>query len=231
MEKPKIYCDTSLVINYMIAEGREPESQSNVFPESEYTKAEREFWEKLFRHDRKYNLATKLRSIVEYHFPNIELVISPFVLLELDGWYAEESFKRNALECTNVKVIQTYSQKQIGKYIKAIRDEAKLNRNSFASDVWRAIAGCARGESLAGIKIEKVDGLRFDKATFSKVAVFACLQIGMADIVHLLAADELKCTHFATTDSDFNRIKDEIESVFNFKLLFKDDILKIVKPR
>ena len=230
MKNPRIYCDTSLVINYLIAEGREPEAQSSLIPEPEYSKTEREFWDKLFRHDKKYKLATNLRSIIGWQFPNVEIVISPFVLLELDGWYAEESFKRNAIGSTNVKAIQTYSRKQIGEYIKTIWNEAESDQGSFAADVWRAIACGARGEAIAGIKIEKVDGLRFDEATFSKVAVFACLQIGMADIVHLLAADELKCTHFATTDSDFNRVKDEIESVFKFELLFKDDILKIVKP-
>jgi hypothetical protein len=55
------------------------------------------------------------------------------------------------------------------------------------------------------------------------------MQLGMADIIHLLAADALKCTHFASTDSDFNRLRQEIEGSFKFKILFKDEIFGVVK--
>src|SRR5215468_5688653 len=91
-----IYCDTSLVIDYLLATGREPESAGPTpFPESEFDRKQRSYWETLFRYDKRYQLAVKLRSVVGWNFPKSKIVISPFVLLELDEWFAEETFKRH----------------------------------------------------------------------------------------------------------------------------------------
>ncbi len=225
-----VYCDTSLVIDYMLATGREPEANRNPFPESDFRRKERVYWETLFRDDKRYQFAVKLRSILGWNFPKSKVVISPFVLLELDEWFAEETFKRNALEGTHVKAIQTHSRKQIGEFIQQIVRDAKEAEDSFAAQLWGAMASGARGECLAGIIIKPVHNLRFGADKFSKVSLLSHMQLGMADIIHLLAADALKCTHFASTDSDFSRLRKEIEAAFKFKILFKDEIFSVVKP-
>jgi predicted nucleic acid-binding protein len=121
------------------------------------------------------------------------------------------------------------SRKEIGKYIQTIVHDSKSDDGSFAARVWSAMAGRVRGESLAGIEIQSVENLRLDGEAFDKVSLLSHMQLGMADIVHLLAADSLKCTHVASTDSDFHRLRDEIESSFDFKILFKDEIFSIFK--
>jgi hypothetical protein len=225
-----VYCDTSLVIDYMLATGREPESaMRNPFPESEFNRKQRSYWETLFRNDKRYQFAVKLRSLVGWNFPKSRMVISPFVLLELDEWFAEEVFKRHALEGTHVKAIQTHNRKQIGEFIQQVVRDAKGADDSFAAQLWGEMASGARGEYLAGIMIKPVDKLRFDSGVFSKVSLLSHMQLGMADIVHLLAAEALKCSHFASTDSDFNRLRAEIEASFKFKILFKDEIFSVVK--
>ena len=231
MEDAIVYCDTSLVIDYMLAQGREPEAAvaSSPFPESDNVRKEREYWETLFRHDKRYQFASRLRSIVGWKFPAARMVVSPFVLLELDEWFAEECFKRYALKGTHVKAIQTHSRKEIGKFIQLIVRDSNSNDDSFPAQVWGAMASRIRGESLAGIQVESIENLCFDADAFGKVSLLSHMQLGMADIVHLLAADSLKCTHFASTDSDFDRLRKEIEDSFKFKVLFKDEIFGIVK--
>ncbi|MDX1948090.1 MAG: hypothetical protein SFU86_22015 [Pirellulaceae bacterium] len=228
-----VYCDTSLVIDYLLAQGREPEAavSPSHYPESEHQREEREYWEALFRHDKRYQFATRLRSIVGWNVPTARMAISPFVLLELDEWYAEECFKRHALDGTHVKAIQTHSRKEIGEFIQKVVRDSEENYQSFAGRIWGEMASRIRGESIAGIHIEAVDQLKFDADAFDKVTLLSHMQLGMADIVHLLAADSLKCTHFASTDSDFNRLRVEIEASFKFKVLFKDEIFGIVKPQ
>jgi len=228
--KSVVYCDTSLVVEYIIAAGREPEATSrNPFPESDFRRKERIYWETLFRDDKRYQFAVKLRSIVGWNYPKTKLVISPFVLLELDEWFAEETFKRHALEGTHVKAIQTHSRKQIGEYIQQVVRDAKDADDSFAAQLWGAMASGARGDYLAGIDIRPVDNLRFGPDAFKKVSLLSHMQLGMADIIHLLSADALKCTHFASTDSDFARLRKEIEVSFKFKILFKDEVFSVVK--
>jgi hypothetical protein len=231
MKDSIVYCDTSLVIDYLLAQGREPEATVNPppFPESDHERNERLYWETLLCHDKRYQFATRLRSIVGWNFPASKMVVSPFVLLELDEWYAEECFKRQALEATHVKAIQKYSRKDIGEFIQTIVRDSKANDNSFPARLWAKMASRGRGESLAGIQIQAVDSLRLDADTFDKVSLLSHMQLGMADIVHLLAADSLGCSYFASTDSDFNRLRNEIEDSFKFKVLFKEEIFGIVK--
>lgn len=230
MSTARLYCDTSLVIDYLLATGREPEAQKSSIPASPHERAEREYWESLFRHDRRYLFATKLRSIVGWSYPLAQMVVSPFVLLELDEWYAEELFKRHALEGTHVKALQSYSRKEIGKFIQQIVKDACAKDDSFAARIWGALASGGRGELLSGISIEPVGNLIFDSNAFAKVSLLSHMQLGMADIVHLLAAESMGCTQFASTDSDFNRLKSEIEGAFGYKVLYKDDIFSVVKP-
>ena len=162
-------------------------------------------------------------------YPSSRVVISPFVLLELDEWYAEECFKRQALEGTHVKAIQTHSRKQIGEFIQQVVRDSRNEYNSFVSHLWAAMASGTRGQSLAGIEIESVESLQLNSDAFAKVSLLSHMQMGMADIVHLLAADALSSTHFASTDSDYNRLRMEIEESFDFKMLFKDEIFSVVK--
>lgn len=229
MTHAKVYVDTSVAVEYVLATGREPEEPAPSIPASAYDEQYRDFWEALLKTDRRINLAARMRSAIGWGETHVETVISPFVLLELDEWYAAEVFRANAVEYTHVKAIQQIHQKRIGDLIKIVYQRAgsehETEKSRPASALWDAISSGPRGEALAGILIEGIDTLKMDEQNFGKVSKLALFQMGLADIVHLLAADSMKCTHFATLDSDYHRLQKEIESEFEFKVLYKNDII------
>ena len=86
------------------------------------------------------------------------------------------------------------------------------------------------GEGLVGIQVEDIPAFTISKRAFQKVAPLAVFQIGLADIIHLLVAKRLGCTHFATIDSDFQRARQVIEKELKLRLLFGDEVFTVVKP-
>lgn len=229
MTNQKIYIDTSLLIDHFLATEKADQYPDPFNIVSAEESQEKEYWESLLRTDKKLSFVTELRNIIGSEFPDTKLVISPFVLLELDAWCAEDSFKRLALDSTHLKAVQSLSRKQVGEYIQKIWEDAECNPDSLAAKIRGAICGFARGEYLMGINIEPVENLQFDEKAFTKASPLACKQIGLADILHLLAAEVMDCTHFATNDSDFNRVSSEIKASFNLDLIYKDRILQFMK--
>lgn len=229
MNYQKIYIDTSLLIDYFLATGREEPNPDPLNLISAEESQEKEYWESLLRTDKKLSFVTELRRIIGWDFPDKKLVISPFVLLELDAWCAEDSFKRLALDSTHIKAVQSLSRKEVGDYIQKVWEDAECDPNSLAAKIRGAICGIARGEYLMGIIVEPVQNLLFDEKVFNKAFPLACKQIGLADILHLLAAEAMGCTHFATNDSDYNRVSSEIKASFKLDVIYKDRILQFMK--
>jgi predicted nucleic acid-binding protein len=59
----------------------------------------------------------------------------------------------------------------------------------------------------------KVDIVNFDlhfRRAWQEPSAFAYLQLGLADIMHILLAQHLGCTYIASFDSDFKRVKNII---------------------
>jgi len=230
MKRPKIYCDTSLIVDYLIASGREPEACQPAIPEQEHERIAREYWQELFNHNKRYNLGTQLRSLIGWQNCEVDVVVSPFVLLELDAWYAEESFKQHAVEGTHFKAIQSLSRKRIGELLHKVYQDQKdvertycSNTDPYCAPLWAAVTS-RNGDALDGIEIEGVEAMCLDASAFRKVSLLAILQMGMADIVHLLAADHLECDYLATTDDDFHRLRNEIETESKLGILYKQEI-------
>jgi predicted nucleic acid-binding protein len=60
-------------------------------------------------------------------------------------------------------------------------------------------------------------------------SAYAYLQLGVADIVHILLAQHLGCEYIATFDSDFKRIKDIImEKTGISVLLSPEEIIRVL---
>jgi hypothetical protein len=87
------------------------------------------------------------------------------------------------------------------------------------------------GEGLVGVQIEEIPPLTISERTFTKLLPLAVFQIGLTDLVHLLAAKRLRCAHFATTDSDFHDHREVIEKELGLRILFKDEVFSVVKRR
>ncbi len=82
---------------------------------------------------------------------------------------------------------------------------------SLMSAIWlnQSFAEC---HGLSGIL--RVDVLNFAltfKKTWIKCSDYACLQLGVGDIMHILIAQHFGCKYIASFDSDFARAKDIIE--------------------
>ncbi|HYE57622.1 MAG TPA: hypothetical protein VD948_03910 [Rhodothermales bacterium] len=230
MPEFKAYIDTSLAIEYVLANGSEWEDiVPREFPEQKYDRVLKALREVL-NTEKRYSLAKSLR--LRFHLGDDAgmLVISPLVLYELYGWYYEERFKSMASEVTNIKSIQRIGQKQIGDYLKTI--ERKASRGD--SPDFQALLDSTKwtmnlfGEGLVGITIEPLTNLELDEASFQLIGNLAYLQVGLADALHLLAARKLGCTHFATLDSDYQRVRTEIESDLGLELLFGEEILRAI---
>ncbi|MBD3284898.1 PIN domain-containing protein, partial [candidate division WOR-3 bacterium] len=71
----------------------------------------------------------------------------------------------------------------------------------------------------------KVDMVNFD-LTLEKARrdafLYAYLQVGLSDIMHILLAHHLGCKFFATWDQDFARVKEYIEERTGIVVICKD---------
>ena len=83
------------------------------------------------------------------------------------------------------------------------------------------------GEGLAGIQVEDIPAFTISARAFQKVVPLAVFQIFLGDIIHLLVAKRLGCTHFATTDSDFQRAREVMAKELKLHLLFKDEVFTV----
>jgi hypothetical protein len=228
---PRIYCDTSLIVEYVLASGLEPEAEplNPAFRETDFEKSQRAYVKELFRSaGNKLENLVRLRSIVGHHSTEAKMVVSPFVLLELDEFCAATKFKAVVGEVTGSKWLDRYDSKRVGPLIQKVYEDQEKGHD-YAKQLWGALTAHGRGEDIAGIAIEPVKNLSLDGKVFRKVELLALMQMGMADITHVLAAASMGCTHIATMDEDFKRLRNVIEEAFPLKILHHAEVFQVVK--
>jgi hypothetical protein len=226
----KVYVETSLAIDYYLATGREWPDDHFIEHRSDYEKAEEAMWEELLKDNKRVTRATRLRKLVSWDYPEARLVVSPLVLLEMHEWIAADTIRRGLLTVTHTKAAQRFSPKEIGDLAKRLWDSGQKQPDGCRRDSAYALFHSPIGEGLVGIQVEDIPEFTLSKRAFNKVAPLAVFQIGLADILHLLVAKRLGCTHFATTDSDFQRAREIIEKELKLRLLFGDEVFSVVKP-
>jgi hypothetical protein len=188
----KVYIDTSLALDYYLATGREWPEGHFIDPRSDYEKAEQALWEEFLKDNKRLARATRLREIVSWDYSlEARLVISPLVLFEMQEWIAADTIKRGLLTVTQPKALQSLLVKEIGEFAKRLWDSGSEKSEGCRRDWAYALFHSPIGEGLVGIQIEDVPGLTIGKRTFAKVLPIAVFQIGLADIIHILAAKRL----------------------------------------
>lgn len=238
---PAMYFDTDVVVAYWMTEGMEMAEtkmdellKKNELPHLQVVRD-------ILKSEKTISKVVEIRKKLLFDKVKVHPVVSPFSLLELMEWHAEAAFKQIASEASGVVFIQKKSRKQIGNYLKKALElrateekEQKGTESSettglqlLMSETW-INSSFAMSHGLQGLlKADIVNfHLQFNKA-WQEPSAYAYLQLGIADILHILLAQHLGCQYIASFDSDFGRVKDIIcEKTGMSVLTSPDQILK-----
>ncbi|MDA3780281.1 MAG: hypothetical protein PF487_08730 [Bacteroidales bacterium] len=249
MEKKKAYIDTSLLIEYCKAEGSELELKGfekrvEELNNSNKEKELKEVFDKFVGKKKvkeRFELCKNLRKKQIYKKSDIRIIVSPLALIEYHKWYSETVLKNELTNYYNFKDIRSKGEKDIGEFYKGI---LKINNFDFRGNTPEStILGWARldpylveNDCFIGLELVDIKGLNISFAdVWNKFSLFSILQIGLADILHLIVAIKFGCKYFLTLDSDFRAVKeimleykdkdiemivgvDEIDKLFNLGL-------------
>lgn len=242
---PAVYFDSSVLIDYWMTEGLETDWTEDPV-EKIISKNELKSLvvvRELLKADKRLQRVVEIRKKLILGLSKLSAVISPLALLELMEWNAEAAFKQYASEAAGVHIVQRKSKKEIGDYLKKLlelrRDEIEKQEarekgystglEILMSDTWlnRSFAECHGLRGLLQADIVNFE-LTLDQA-WQEPFVYAYLQLGMSDILHILLARHLGCTYIASFDDDFRRARDIIEEESKMKVLTSpEDILSVL---
>lgn len=217
---PAMLLDTNVLISYWMVEGMEmPETELDEFArntESPCLQVVRD----ILKSEKRINKVIEIRKKILLDKPKVVPVVTPLSLLELINWHAESAFKQIASEVAGVDFIQRRSVKQIGKFLrkalelrkaevkeKRIKPSEPTGLALFMKETWLN-SSFAMGHGLHGLlNVDIVNfNIQFAEA-WQEPSAYAYLQLGLADIMHILMAQHLGCTYIASFDSDFKRVK------------------------
>lgn len=156
---PAIYFDSSLVIDYYMAESLPydekeldfdidlPEGPIDQLPIEvqenlhEYLEAKAHPQEFLLREiinsDKRIKQVRQIRNKILFEDLKVNPVISPLVISELIKWFTETAFKQLASESVGSKAIQRFGDKQIGNYLKKLMELHKEARENPEFSNWK----------------------------------------------------------------------------------------------
>lgn len=244
---PAVYFDSSVLIDYWMTEGMELPEKDDLISRTIRNNELSHFQvvRDILRSEIRINKVIEIRRKLIFDEVKVTPVISPISLLELMEWKAEAAFKQIASEASGALFIQKKSKKEIGDYIKKIlemrKDEIKQQKEKgresilstsleiLMSEIWlnRSFAEAHGLEGLLQADIINFN-LTVDKV-WMEPSAYGILQLGVADIMHILFAQHLGCKYIASFDSDFARIKNIITEETGMTVLTSpEEILNIL---
>lgn len=149
-----------------------------------------------------------------------------------------------AVDATGAHAIQRLSNKDVGDLLNRIRNDYHAEAESTDTGGGRTSTplqqlvyetmvnrGFAEAHGFSGVLVADVRGFDFTEDDAWDVSeLLSYLQIGMADIVHLMVARHLGCKWVASFDSDFSRCRIHICDGLGLELLSSpEDILGVIK--
>lgn len=254
---PAIYFDSCVLIDYFLAEGLEfetPESRRKM--EGSGISYEEPLL-KLLKNDKRISNLIKLRRTLLLD-TNAFAVTSPLSICELIGWNSSESFKNITTELLGASAVLKKGNKDIAKSldktIDHLREETIANQGIpqkievvkidgvskvVGTRPWKDFRvtttinpSFLKCRGLYGIIVADVINFNLNESRmWNDFEILSYLQIGMADIMHLLIANHIGCKWFATFDSDFTlpNCKRHIEENLGLSVLGNiEDIISIL---
>ena len=224
--RPAIYFDSSVLIDYWLAEGLELGDRSLPFRDEQA-----DLMRSVLRAEKKIQLMGKVREATLILGPEVFPVTSPLAVLELVEWHAHAAIKQIASDAIGFMGDQKKSRKDIGRLLRQLSDmeleERKRRRKRGHTTPLESIVGeawlnpsFAEFHGLDGIV--EADLIGFDlthRDVWTRACDLAFFQIGLADIQHILAAHHLGCSYFASFDSDFSLVADMLKKRFKLDLV------------
>jgi len=227
---PAMYLDTSVVVDYWLTEGMErPATEAEVLMRANEL-PHLQVVRNILKSEERIATVAEIRKKLYFDECKVTPVVSPLSLIELMEQHAEAAFKNIAAQAAGVSSIQGRGKKDIGRFLKtalelrkeevrqqaAKTQEAKEEKLSTGLEIlmletWlnRSFEECHGLSGLVQVDIVNF-GVTLDKV-WDEPSAYAYLQLGLADIMHILVAEHLGCEYIASFDSDFGRSKDIIE--------------------
>jgi len=199
----------------------------------------REYIKKLLKADVRLSKVAEIRQKLNSGKAKATAVISPPCLLELAEWYAEARFKQVASEAAGVMFIQKRSKKEIGGYLSkiftgAIEEEFSKTEEIKSEGVLfleTFLPSLVESKGLKGLVQADIVNfcLSSSSTLYQTPSIYAYIQVGAIDIIHILLAHHLGCKYIASFDTDFQRARQVIYLKTKMKLLSSpEEILEIL---
>ena len=238
--RPAVYLDTSVLIDYWRVEGLEfRRTASNATPAAH--ESYQDIVARLLKPEKRLETMVEVRRKAVVEGTGITLVTSPAAVMELIEWYASTAFTEMASEVGDAKRVGRLGKKEMGALLaKAVAIGEEEDAHGKSVDCSSAIEqfmastlpdpGFAEVHGLRGIHVADIVGFRLGAGeAWGACAQLAYLQLGAADIVHVLFAHHLRCSYLAAFDSDFATARSVLENQFDLKLLASpDELLRAV---
>lgn len=244
---PAVYFDSSVSIDYWITEGIKDSNDEMVDLTDRLWGPVVDVMRNLLKTDSRVKKVAEIRKRLEQKSVKTQPVVSELVLWELQEWIAEANFKQAGAEISGAIFLQRKGKKDIGNYLKKVyelwqdegedgHDHPKTGTSGLEmimQSSWVNL-GYANYHGLCNILFAPIKNfcwppkLAKNRNPFSDPYMLAFLQLGVADILHILIANHLGCKYIASFDSDFKRAKPFVEATGMKVLCSPEEILAIL---
>lgn len=238
-----IYFDSSVLIDYWLTEGHDlPVDKTMADIAKRNEPPYQDFVRKTLNVEHRLPKVTEIRKLLETGESDVFAIVTPPAILELTAWYADTRFRTVAAEVAGPSSLRQKGKKEIGRLLSAVlkakRDEAQASQGTTKSLsaldmllVETMLNGSfAMAHGLRGLTLVDIKGFELTISdSFSEAFFDAYVQVGQADLLHILAARHLGCTHIASFDVDFTRAHHLLNAPPSIQLLTTpDEILTVL---
>jgi predicted nucleic acid-binding protein len=232
--RPAIYFDSSVLIDYWLSVDFFTEADKWIEIALRREKETAEVLKKVIFNKREFPTA-EIREKLCIGKAKGFAVISPLSLLELIEWQADHGLRDAISHYLGHWTVARRNKKQIGDYLNKFFEMRKIEISKFRSKKKEKLDSSVLAELMSltwldsnfatchgfkGLLLADIKGfnLSFSNAWMVPSA-YSYLQLGLADIMHILIAEHLKCDYIASYDQDFKRAKSIIEEETKLKVL------------